>query len=46
MTESTKSGSTDKKIPTEKEALKLEKQKVKVLKSALKEEKKAKDIVE
>jgi hypothetical protein len=41
MTESTKSGSDQPK--PEKEALKLERQKCKVLKNALKDEKKAKD---
>jgi hypothetical protein len=44
MTESTKSGSDQPK--PEKEALKLERQKCKVLKNALKDEKKAKDLLE
>jgi len=44
MTESTKSGSDQPK--TEKDALKLERQKTKVLKNALKEEKKARDQLE
>lgn len=42
MTESTKSGSV-KDIKSEKDSLKLERQKCKVLKQALKEEKKAKE---
>jgi len=47
MTESNKSGSTTGSKPsTEKEALKLERQKCKVLKNALKEEKKARDLID
>jgi hypothetical protein len=44
MTESIKSGSTEnKKSADNKEALKLERQKCKILKNALKEEKKARE---
>lgn len=47
MTESQKSGSTEnKKSSDNKEALKLERQKCKVLKNALKEEKKAREQTE
>jgi hypothetical protein len=47
MTESIKSGSTEnKKSADNKEALKLERQKCKVLKNALKEEKKAREQTE
>lgn len=48
MTESQKSGavSSNNNAPTDREALKQEKQKCKVLKSALKEEKKARSALD
>lgn len=48
MTESQKSGavSSNNNAPTEKEALKMEKQKCKVLKAALKDEKRARSALD